>query len=401
MTETSQTYSDNDTVEEDTEEEEVVLRTCPECHSQHDEDDVHYWYDVYRSDHGEPICGDCYETNWFECENCQDIYHTDEAQYTNWGNVCDECLSSIFIYCEGCSEHQHQDDCGDDENYEYCNSCFEEHVPATVGIHDYGYTPHLRFYKDRNKDAKTNLIYLGVELEIEAPELSAREILGQQLAEHHDAKSGEPFFYGTYDASLDCGVELTSQPATLNYHRSKARWDFWLADLRRKGWKSHDTTTCGLHIHLNKGTEAASWGNDAHRQSKTIGEALTAKIAYFVHSQDELLQKLGRRPSVNYARYDKSKKLSKRLVSDCRETGEAISIRGRTLEFRFPKGTLKTETFYATLELIEAITLFCGIWSTGKLINTSRTRQRFLEFINVDKAQYINLRKFCIDRGVS
>ncbi|GAH84174.1 unnamed protein product, partial [marine sediment metagenome] len=61
-----------------------------------------------------------------------------------------------------------------------------------------------------------------------------------------------PFTYAKHDGTLNFGIEVVSHPATWNWLKQNYRkWENIL-NLRKVGFKSFDTTTCGMHIHLSK-----------------------------------------------------------------------------------------------------------------------------------------------------
>ena len=119
------------------------------------------------------------------------------------------------------------------------------------------------------------------------------------------------------------------------------------------GYRSHQTSTCGLHIHVNRD----SLGLDRDEQDEVI-----SRILYFVeHHWNEIL-KFSRRSEYTMnrwaARYgyenspkaimDKAKKNYGRYV--------AVNLCNyHTIEFRLFRGTLKHNTLIATLELVNKI----------------------------------------------
>ncbi len=119
------------------------------------------------------------------------------------------------------------------------------------------------------------------------------------------------------------------------------------------GYRSHQTSTCGLHIHVNRD----SLGLNRDEQEEVI-----SRILYFVeHHWNEIL-KFSRRSEYAMnrwaARYgyenspkaimDKAKKNYGRYV--------AVNLCNyHTIEFRLFRGTLKYNTLIATLELVNKI----------------------------------------------
>ncbi len=119
------------------------------------------------------------------------------------------------------------------------------------------------------------------------------------------------------------------------------------------GYRSHQTSTCGLHIHINRD----SLGLDPDAQDEVI-----SRILYFVEHHWNVILKFSRRSEYAMnrwaARYgyenspkaimDKAKKNYGRYV--------AVNLCNyHTIEFRLFRGTLKYNTLIATLELVNKI----------------------------------------------
>ena len=154
------------------------------------------------------------------------------------------------------------------------------------------------------------------------------------------------------DGSLEDGMEIVTHPMSLECHK-----DFcWCSVMKRAvylGYRSHQTSTCGLHVHVNRN----SFGLDREEQDEVI-----SRILYFVeHHWNEML-KFSRRSEYAMnrwaARYgyesspkaimDKAKKSYGRYV--------AVNLCNyHTIEFRLFRGTLKYNTLIATLELVNKI----------------------------------------------
>ena len=120
------------------------------------------------------------------------------------------------------------------------------------------------------------------------------------------------------------------------------------------GYRSHQTSTCGLHVHVNR----SCLGDTQEEQ-----ELVISHILYFVeHHWNELL-KFSRRSeySINRwaARYGYEK--TGREILDKAKKGNngryaAVNLMNySTIEFRMFRGTLKLNTLLATLELVNAI----------------------------------------------
>lgn len=210
-----------------------------------------------------------------------------------------------------------------------------------AAIHEYGYKPESIFYGDSNR-------YFGVELEIDGAGKDddyATEIL--DIANMRD-----DHIYIKTDGSLDDGMEIVTHPMSLEYHKDFC-WEDIMHHAVRLGYRSHQTSTCGLHIHVNRD----SLGLDRDTQDEVI-----SRILYFVeHHWNEML-KFSRRSEYAMnrwtARYgyenspkaimDKAKKNYGRYV--------AVNLCNyHTIEFRLFRVTLKYNTLIATLELVNRI----------------------------------------------
>ena len=172
---------------------------------------------------------------------------------------------SYYLICTGCGEIIHSDDAYSSEDDEdcrdnpYCESCY--HKYAEKMIHDYYYKPGPIFFgKDK--------LYMGVELEIDEggeDEDSAEEL-------YYIANRTENHLYMKHDGSLDNGFELVSHPMTLNYHKSKMPWRDILRKAINLDYRSHQTETCGLHIHVNK---------NAFGRTQAEQEDVIARLVFF------------------------------------------------------------------------------------------------------------------------
>ncbi|MBO5320610.1 MAG: zinc-binding protein [Ruminococcus sp.] len=291
---------------------------------------------------GEPICQDCAERYTVVCDRCGATIWESDAYGDEYTNLCRHCYENHYTRCSCCDTLLHEDDAYHLNGYDYCHDCYDEERDKCRNIHDYGYKPEPIFYGDSDR-------YFGVELEIDGAGKDddyAEELLeiGNKSDEHIYIKS---------DGSLDDGMEIVSHPMTLNFHK-----DFCWEDIMRKaislGYRSHQTLTCGLHIHVNRDC----LGEDRDDQEMVIG-----KILYFVeHHWNEML-KFSRRSEYSINRwaarygYENSPKaiLEKAKKGNCGRYAAVNLMNYSTIEFRLFRGTLKHSTFIATLELVNAI----------------------------------------------
>ncbi|WMJ84952.1 hypothetical protein RBH76_05915 [Oscillospiraceae bacterium MB24-C1] len=187
--------------------------------------------------------------------------------------LCSVCADDYYCFCENCGQLIRNEDAyylDEDENVPYCYDCYDTHQNRT-SIHPYGYKPEPIFYGEGDR-------YFGIELEIDDAGkggFNARSILNV-------ANAGLPHIYIKSDSSLNEGMEIVTHPMSMDYHHHQMPWESILACARDMGYKSHDTNTCGLHIHVSR----RCLGETLAEQVRCI-----AHVLYFVeHHWVELLE---------------------------------------------------------------------------------------------------------------
>ncbi|MDE6426415.1 MAG: amidoligase family protein [Ruminococcus sp.] len=296
--------------------------------------------DDYDTIYGDPICQDCIDSYAVTCDRCDEFIWDSDAYSDGNTCLCGHCYDNYYTRCEQCDTIIHNDDTYEYDDGYYCHDCYQD-IRRNNSIHEYSYKPEPVFYGDSNR-------YFGVELEIDGAGKDndyAEEIL--DIANEYDER-----IYIKSDGSLDDGMEIVTNPMSLDYHKSFC-WEDIMHHAVRLGYRSHQTSTCGLHVHINRD----SLGLDSDEQDEVI-----SRILYFVeHHWNEML-KFSRRTEYNMnrwaARYgyenspkaimDKAKKNYGRYV--------AVNLCNyHTIEFRLFRGTLKYNTLIATLELVNKI----------------------------------------------
>ena len=100
------------------------------------------------------------------------------------------------------------------------------------------------------------------------------------------ANQGQPPLYCKHDGSLDDGFEPVTHPMSLSYHRTEMPWEALLREAVRMGYLSHQSGTCGLHIHVSR---------EAFGDTYAHQEAAIARVLYFFEKHWEELLKFSRR----------------------------------------------------------------------------------------------------------
>ena len=297
--------------------------------------------DNYSYVNGDVICSDCVERYCVTCERCGSLMFDSDACGDDYTVLCHSCCTNYYSRCYECGTLIHNDDAYEYEGEYYRRECYDE-IRDGNSINDYNYKPEPIFYGDGER-------YFGVELEIDnggkdsnnADELLA---IGNSSDEHIYIKS---------DGSLNEGMEIVTHPMTLDYHKR-----FCWKEIMRKavslGYRSHQTSTCGLHIHVNRN----SFGETPEKQEEVI-----SRILYFVeHHWNELL-KFSRRSestmnrwAARYGYENSPKAIMDKAKKNCCGRYAAVNLCNYyTIEFRMFRDTLKYNTLIAALQLVNRI----------------------------------------------
>lgn len=282
-----------------------------------------------------------------------DSIKIDDLNYSligvKWGNkyfeayVCDKYITIIdnqkyykfddrVRVCENCSRFFIQNDV----NQSYC--CDECCKKQKKKIKNYSYKPKPNFYKNENDEN----LFFGVEIETENfnRNKSKQDIVDEAL----DVAFND-FVYCKEDGSLNDGVEFVSHPFTLSkMMQNKDTLKNFCDYLISQNLKSHDTDTCGFHIHVNR-----SYFYD--------DELAVIDIAKFMYNNFDDYSAFCRRGSNNYCEttlidYAANDDYSYSDLLDACDRYNTINIQNNnTIEFRQPRGTLNAATIIATIQL--------------------------------------------------
>jgi hypothetical protein len=169
--------------------------------------------------------------------------------------------------------------------------------------------------------------------------------------------------YTMWDGSLINGFEIATHPATLESHLKAFDYETAFKYLKSKGYTSHDSGTCGLHVHIGR----RFFGKTKEVQLTGIG-----KLAYLVEKHWDRFVAFSRRnhdqldqwarPS-NILDYldtssddDRNAALAVQRTYGIRGKYSAVNLQHRnTVELRMFRGTLNYNTFIATLTMVDGL----------------------------------------------
>lgn len=303
------------------------------------------------------ICEMCAERYLRKCEECGKTHFvyengnyarfTDNHGYNHY--FCNDCvdITEKLTTCAACGETIYKSEINSYNNIidgeYYCKACHNE-ISARYRINSYHFKSDWNPQKLENEE---NPIYYGFELETE----NRTSATTQYLKKLHDTF---PYIVFERDGSLysSGAFEMISEPLSMNFIKAhKENIKTLLKQMEEYGATSHDTTTCGLHIHFTR-----SFFNE---------EAENKIITIFERFQNELIRFSRRKYSeiMHWTKFNGTE-LKNIDVENVKKIKSAylggryncINLTNRkTIECRLFRGTLKFETFIACFELLDNI----------------------------------------------
>ena len=254
-----------------------------------------------------------------------------------------------------------------EEDYSYieeddsmlCGTCYEEYNRRNGGnICNYSYKPTPIFYATKEEEGKNQSIaYFGVELEIDRHD---REGNKRDMLEELEGIFGD-FAYYKRDGSLsNDGLEIVTHPASLKkWQQEKEKTKKAFEACVKAGYRSHNTSTCGLHIHANRKYLA---------EDRDEQDAIIDRIILILETFKKQVKKFSRRNNYSYCyflsdniREENKEEFAKKIENIKREKGAwgryvTLNIQNyNTIELRVMRGTLNIETFYACLQFFNNV----------------------------------------------
>ncbi len=309
------------------------------------------------------------------CHDCECPEFMDDMRSCYQGDfyVCESCGDDHYTYSDNQDTYISYDDY-DEENY--------DGDQEDSGVYDYCHRVEDDLGKlclpNQTHTSENNQIYYGVELEVER-----RNSCPYDLPYYITDNVLSGFAQCKSDGSLDKGFEITTAPATFEYH--KKHWEKFFNDdkcmTNLKGW---NTDTAGLHIHISR---------------KALRPTDIGKILVFINEDTNtpFIKQIAGRTSDQWA------KRSKKKIQDCvksTEKYEAVNMsHPHTIELRIFKSNISKHGFYRVLEFTDALVHFAKNY-TG-LLGLSLHYKTFLRFMDneIIKSQYPNLTAWLIRKG--
>jgi hypothetical protein len=360
------------------------------------------------------VCEECYNEEVIgECESCgETLFRTDyNVQIQGDGIVCRDCYMENYATCEECEQIVHRDSIIFHNDRYLCESCYEEGRSSLISsYHEKKATTKMKT-EEENEEGKDVLLF-GMEIEIENKSRhedteALAEICMDSIGETYE---GEDKIWLSSDGSLSDGFEIITQPFSMNYWKETFKEEIagMCKEMIRAGARSHETSTCGLHVHMSK-LELA--------RHKEIGfTELRKEMLVITRNIWEDMLKLSRRKLSEVTQYakpvvvkikedkardkkERNQKVEEAIYDLNNERYSAINFTNRqTVEIRIFKGTLNPETIEATLQVCDAIAAVTQhhddifeIKSLSVLVNVAE---------RIRGERYDTLREYAEKRGV-
>ena len=295
--------------------------TCTHCNNVFSEDYIAV--DTYYI----TLCRDCYDTYYFTCEDCGDVYHVNDAQYIN-----------DRIYCDYCARYQEAD------------------------ILPHSAKPEPTFFGDSEAG-------YGVEIEIDNGN-------DKRSAAKDIQTAGGDHIYLKEDGSLtSAGIEIVTHPATLEYHVNQFPWAKICQTALSYGYRSHDTDTCGLHIHASR----SLFGDTILEQDLTIAKIILlidrwydTHILRFARRNIYKMRQWADKPNADIRPEDGDLDAVQKSKKTATDRYKAVNLCNHsTVEFRFFKGTLNRDTIIASIQWVDTMIKYCRNTQLKDLFSTA------------------------------
>lgn len=366
----------------DTESEDVTLESEQDL-------SVYAYYNAYRLCVVEDILK---ATALAECECYDSILKCDVSGH--WGFSDDMCYTenseSVFnelviefraryYLITECEEHSYRDDNGKDSFYapdwwwqdQYWCDCCCCYVPEWYyhgdGTCEYCYEEEDKIIEGYCESHDHDPVFfgeyegkfcgLGVELEVDCDHSQKyqNEKVASNLCSHCGLEYNEVRF--AEDGSLNNGFENIIEAHTVkDFWAKQDKWKKMLKYLSDNGYKSHDTNTCGLHVHVSR----TIFGKTEEEQTTAIAKVYT----FFDENWGEIV-KVSRRKNFRWSdkndiRKDDSKSNYENWKNEAKKKngGHTVALNNsnrNTFEYRLGRGTLNSWSFFSWIDFILTI----------------------------------------------
>lgn len=339
-------------------------------------------FSTFDSIDGNLMCSTCAEIymednggsdNFFRCPSCDHMRTYDDSQDWEGDTYCERCYDDNTYECENCGEIQwryNDHDCSEDED---------------SLIHSYSYRPSPYFF-GKGK------YHFGFELEVESRRSSKYD--GARLVSNHLGARA----YLKEDRSLSDGFEIVTHPHTLETYQKEFDWQV-LDRLKDEGYRSWNTSTCGLHVHVSR----SAFGNgdpweyplaEDERSRRILSrQAHELRFMKLIYDNQRQVERIAGRSNNSYATFGDKGNLVRKIKYGHQENGRYSAINTEndaTLEVRVFKGSLRKERVLSAVEFVHACVEYTrDVKVTSK--NHALSWLKFTGYVSSNVEAYPNL----------
>ena len=346
------------------------------------------------------------------CYNCDCELDRDNTCYSERNDeyYCSDCYYDTFAHCENCGGEEYAEDLNyiEENDCYYCNSCYDEYMSEREN-EDIDENSIIKSYHHRDlplefmyleEELKDNLsvedlLYFGTESEVYNKQC---KISNGKMAKMIRETFPQLKLVFEEDGSIGNGFEIISQPMTMAFIKAhKEDFKNMFQMLIDNGFISHNARSCGLHVHFSR------------NYFKDNEDKYIQKLALFFEQFKEELKTFSRRTDFGWCefigdrsgyakRYLKSSVILKDYAKDHPSHNIAINLgNSSTIEIRIFRGTLKFETYMASVELVNSIVKSVKNRETRKISFDNVVNMKENEFLkdycelnNIYNSQYLN-----------
>ena len=296
--------------------------------------DGDYYCESCKNNHME-ACGG--ENMFTYCRSCERTIHLDNTAHFDGTTYCQSCYDDNVYSCDDCGDHYWDED-GHDCDY------------TSDVIHNYSYKPSPQFFG-------SGRYHLGFELEVETRDENRYE--GAEYVQ--EALGGRVYIKD--DGSLNDGFEVVTHPHTLEEYQKNFDWRF-LKHLQRRGYRSWNTSTCGIHVHVSRcafGDVSNIWSHrytDSERSRYILRkQAHELRFMKLIYDNQRQVERIAGRSSSHYATFEDKGKLVDKVKFGSQSNGRYSAINTEndaTIEVRVFRGSLRKERVMSAIEFVTA-----------------------------------------------
>lgn len=343
----------------------------------------HYYCSSDCASHHAKRCACC--GNWYAKNSSFVQEEIDGYSNGNALSMCNKCLNKLInrgriARCAdcGCLTYEPRRARADGEYRYYCRSCIQEHETPRVirGYHDQHNEGWEKQYASNElKDKHTFMC--GVELECETQVENPNDIAYEI---HKIVNANKKLFEFEHDGSLNNGYETISQPCSINWwYENAGLIKQMLEKMQELQCKSHNTSTCGLHVHIGR-----NFFKDYEYETRFV--------SIFYRLKEDLI-KFSRRNRNNMYYCSFSSSFDKSQVFLCKKRMEghttALNLANEhTMEVRIFKGTLDFLSYMSCIELCYNLAYY--VREHEDITQEELDRLTFKDIVDCQPTQYLD-----------